>query len=76
MIGITDPLWLFFEDCLKNRQHCVELDGCKSSELLRVHYGVPQGSVLGSLLFLIYVNDIPSVCAPFLQYLCLPMAPS
>ncbi len=47
---------------LLNRKHFVEVEGCKS-DLLPVKSGLPQGSVLGPLLFLIYVNDIPSLCS-------------
>ncbi len=62
LTGITGPLWLFFKDYLQNRKHFVEVEGCKS-DLLPVQSGLSQGSVLGPLLFLIYVNDTPSLCS-------------
>ena len=61
-MGINGPLWLFFKDYLSNRQHYVEKDGCRSN-LLPVCSGIPQGSVLDPLLFLIYVYNIPSLCS-------------
>ena len=60
-MGITGSLWQWFHNYLSDRQHFVEYSG-SSSPLLPVLSGVPQGAILSPLLFLVYVNDIPSVC--------------
>jgi len=56
-IGLYGPLLNLMNDYLHNRKICVSIDGNKS-KWFRVTAGVPQGSILGPLLFLIYVNDI------------------
>lgn len=58
--GITGPPLNFLKSYLFNRQNVVFTGGSYSNTKI-TNQGVPQGSILGPLLFIIYINDLPDV---------------
>ena len=60
LYGFRNDTLKWFSSYLKERHQCVQVESA-FSPFLPISWGIPQGSILGPLIFLIFINEMPDV---------------